>query len=370
MALWAVFVLTGITSALLGVPVAPALWELGKRSDAAPLPTSHHDGKITNFAEVFSSRLASLRPQLERCTNIPETTRVRLDHTDVLLIGQEHVDFTVKPPRGVSAMMCSHSVTLPEGHVLEVDLHTDRTLRLLPHAVLRAGVGEDAILDSDSAVLRWLHARGGVQMHRGSAVYGRVSAERFIHLEAGCVFEHMHAAKIHTLEQEDSDGRSPGTCSCCFPQSKCHICEIESNHPPDCDDVNDLFASHRRRIRHHGDFALSAHQTLNANVVSTGSVRFGPHSRFMGNTKSYQDTFVDEGACIHGSLVCGASLHLGERASVTGPLMAERDVVIASGVRVGRPDALTTIAARNIRIAVGCQLHGTVWARVRGTVEN
>jgi cytoskeletal protein CcmA (bactofilin family) len=201
-------------------------------------------------------------------------------------------------------------------------------------------------------------------------VYGRLSAERFIHLEAGCAFEHMHAAKIHTIEQEDSDGRSPVTCSCCFPQSKCHICEIESNHPPDCDDVNDIFASHRRRIRHHGDFALSAHQTLNANVVSTGSVRFGPHSRFMGNTKSYKDTFVDEGACIHGSLVCGATLHLGERSSVTGPLMAEQDVVIASGARVGRPDALTTIAARNIRIAVGCQLHGTVWARVRGTVEN
>jgi cytoskeletal protein CcmA (bactofilin family) len=371
MALWAVFALTGVTTALLGVPVAPTLFELCKRSDAAPLPASRHDDKITNFAEVFSARLETLRPRLERCASQAEMTRVRVDGTDVLLVGREQFDLTARLARGVSAMMCSHSVTLPEGHVLEADLHTDRTLQLLPHAVLRAGVaGEDAILGSDSAVLRWLHAHGSVHLQPGSTVYGRLSAGRFIHLQAGCVFEHMHAPKIHTVEQENSDGRSPLTCSCFFPQSKCHICEIESNRRPESDDVHDIFASHRRRIRRHGDFALSAHQTLNANVVATGSVRFGPHSRFMGNTKSYKDTFVDEGACVHGSLVCGRNLYLGERSSVAGPLMAEQDVVIGSGARVGRPDALTTIAARNIKIAAGCQLHGTVWARVQGVVED
>jgi cytoskeletal protein CcmA (bactofilin family) len=371
MALWAVFALTGVTTALLGVPVAPALFELCKRTDATPLPTSRHDGKITNFAEVFSAHLETLRPQLEHCVANGEVLGIRIDNADVLLVGLQNFDLTAKFTRAINAVMCGHSANVLAGQIVEADLHVDRNLHLLPRAVLRAGVtGQDAILDSDSAVLRWLHARGSVHLKPGSCVYGRLSAERFIHLQAGCVFEHMHAPEIHTVGHENSDVRSPLTCSCFFPQSKCHICELESNHPPDSDDTYDIFVSHRRRIRQHGDFALSAHQTLNANLVSTGSVRFGPHSRFMGNTKSYKDTFVDEGACVHGSLVCGATLHLGEGSSVTGPLMAERDVVIASGARVGRPNALTTIAARNITIATGCQLHGTVWARVRGTVAS
>lgn len=371
MALWAVFALTGVTTALLAVPVAPALLELRKRTDAGPLPTSRHDGKITNFAETFCSRMEALRPRLEHCTSKGEVTGVRLDRTKILLVGREQFNLAAKLARAVDAIMCSHSITLPEGHAVEADLYTDAFLHLLPRAVLRAGMSsKDVVLESDSVVLRWLHARGSVHLHPGSAVYGRLSAERFIHLEAGCLFERVQAPEIHTVGSQISDDQAGFVCSCCFPQSNCHFCEIESNHQLQLGDSHDIFASHRRRIRKHGDFVLAAHQTLNANLVSTGSVRFSSHSRFMGSAKSYKDTFVDDGACVHGSLACGATLYLGERSSVTGPVMAEEGVVIAPGARVGRPDALTTIAAPNITIAIGCQIHGTVWARVRGTVEN
>lgn len=370
MALWAIVALTGATAALLAVPVAPALFELRKRNDATPLPTSCHDGKITNLAEAFSSCMESLGPQLEDCARQGQVTRTRIDHTDVLLVGPQNFDLTAKLTRGVAAVMCSHSVTIPAAEVIDADVHAKGVLRLLPNAALRAGISAQAVLEPDSAVLRWLHGRGSVHMLCRSAAYGRLSAEHFIHLQPGCVFEHMHAPQIHVVEHEDLQPQSGTTCRCSLPQPTCHICEIEASHEHEPGDWHDIFAAYRRRIRHEGDFLLPAHQTLNANIIATGAVRFGSNSRFIGGTKSYKNTFVEEGACIHGSLVCGGTLYLSEHSSVTGPVMAEEDVVIASGARVGRPDALTTIAARNVKIATGSQLHGTVWARVRGTVEN
>jgi cytoskeletal protein CcmA (bactofilin family) len=371
MALWAVFALTGATTALLSAPVAPALFELYKRRDATPLPTSRHDGKIANFAEGFSSRLEVLRPQLEACSLRGEIAPAHPDDTDVLLVGRNHFEIAPESTRELKAVMCSGSANIPAGQVVDADVHADSILCLQPNAVLRAGMsGEDVLLDPGSTVLRWLHARGSVHLRHGSTAYGRLSAEQFIHIEPGCVFQRMRAPHIHTVESDGLCLASGAHCECIFQHSKCHICEIEVHHEPEPGSSHDVFAIHRRRIRQEGDFLLPAHQTLNGNVVATGIVRFGPHSRFMGSTKSYKDTFVEEGACIHGSFACGGTLYLGEHSSVTGPVMAEQDVVIASGARVGRPDALTTIAARNIKIATGCELHGTIWARVRGIVEN
>lgn len=368
MALWAIFALTGATAALLGVPVAPALFELRKRNDVTPLPTSRDDGEITNLAEAFSARMKALHPQLEYCAEQRTIIRAGLENTEVLLVGLPSFDLAAELTRGVAAAMCSDSVTILADQVIDADVHAERELRLQPNAALRAGIGAEAILGPDSTVLRWLHARGSVHLLRRSSVYGRLSAEHSIHLQPGCVFEHMHAPQIHVAEHEPMEKQSGIQCRRLLRQSACHICEIELNHEHEPGDWHDIFAAYRRRIRHANDFLLPAHQTLNANVIATGAVRFGSHSRFIGSSKSYKNTFVEEGACIHGSLVCGGTLYLGERSSVTGPVMAEQDVVIASGARVGRPDALTTIAARNIKLATGCQLHGTVWARVRGTV--
>jgi cytoskeletal protein CcmA (bactofilin family) len=371
MALWAVFALTGATTALLGVPVAPALWELFKRGDATPLPTSHDDGKVTNLAEVLSSRLETLRPQLQLCAASNTIARSHTDSMEVLLVGRSHFEIAPEFTRALQAVMCSGSASIPAGQVIDADVHADSILHLQPQAALRAGVSlVDVILDREGLVLRWLHAVRSIDLHAGSAVYGRLSAGQSVHLEPGCMFQRIHSPQIHTVQSDDLH-RSPGaSCDCVLTVPRCHICEIDSSHQRENYELQDAFVTSRRRIRHEGDFLVRSHQTLNADVIATGSVRFGPHSRFNGSTKSYKDMFVEEGACIHGSLVCGGTLCLGEHSSVTGPVMAEEDIVIASGARIGRPDALTTIAARNIKIATGCQLHGTVWARVRGLIED
>lgn len=355
MSSWAPLALTGLTAALLALPVTPALYELWKRSDATPLPTSRHDGRIANFAEAFRSRLQPLLSQLEQCRNQGEISRTCIEGMEVLLVGNDDFNFDPRLTDGISAVMLGGAALIPAGYVVEADVYTETGLDLGERAALRAALCEgDIILGKNSAVLRWLHADGSIFLRPGSTVYGRLSAGRSIRLEPGCAFERMSAPQIVTVDSEHEDSIPP----------------MQGTQESDSSaDVDDLFTPSRPRLCIQGNFVLPAGETVNANVIATGDVHCGRGSRLLGSAKSYKNTVIDEDAQVHGSIVSGGTIRLGPHSFVTGPLMAEGDVLIACGSRVGSTDALTTISSCGVQIATGCQLHGTVWARVLGSVE-
>jgi hypothetical protein len=372
---WAPFLLTVVTAALLALPITPALYELWKRGDAAPLPTSRHDGRIANFAEIFRSRVAPLRPQLELCHTRRELFCTSIDGMQVLVVGLEDFDFHPDLTEGVDAVMLSQPALIPAGRVVEADVYTETSLNLGEGSALRAARGAtDIVLGENSAVLRWLHAEGTIRLRSGSTAYGRLSAGQSIRLEPGCGFQHMHAPQILTLDSDHYDSHQ-GDCDqgdTRFVSSKAHVCQTQEDAgevSQPAPDVGDAFTSSRKRLRIQGDFVLRAGETLNANVIATGTLHLGPGARLLGTAKSYKDTVIEEDACVHGGIICGGTVSLGPRSFVAGPVLAEADVLIARGTRVGEPHALTTISSCGAQIAAGCQLHGTVWARVRGNVE-
>jgi hypothetical protein len=355
MSSWAPLALTTLTAVLLALPVTPALYELWKRADATPLPTSRHDGRITNFAETFRSRLQPLLPQLERCRNQRDLVRTCIEGMEVLLVGRDDFDFDSSLTKGVAAVMLSEAAMIPAERVVEADVFTNCGLGLGERAALRAAwCGGDAALGRDSAVLRWLHAEGSIFLGPGSSAYGRLSASHSIQLAPGCSFERMSAPQIVTVDGDQADT---------LPAVR------DAREAPNSSDVSAMVTTSRPRLRIQGNFSLAPGETLSANVIATGQVHFGSGAHLLGSAKSYKDTVVDEAACVHGSIVSGGTIHLGQRCFAAGPLIAERDVVIARGSCIGEPDALTTISSSGIQIAPGCQVHGTLWARVRGIVE-
>jgi hypothetical protein len=347
---WAPLGLISITAALLALPVTPALYELRKRSDAAPLPTSRHDGRIGNFAEAFHSRLEPLRRQLEQSRLRGQLVRTVIDGMEVLLAGADDFDFDPSLLNGIAAIWCSGDAHVPGGRVVEADVCANHNVRVGEGAAIRAALAKgDLTLERNSASLRWLHADGSIAMCQGSVAYGRLSARQSIFLEPGCGFQHIYAPRILTLESD----------------RKSQLIRPDIGH----DFSGGTPFTSRERIRVYGDFVLPAGETMNANVIATGDLRFGEGSRFFGSAKSYKDTLVQANACVYGSIVCGGTVHLGLGCFVGGPVMAERDVLIDRGVRVGTLHALTTISSCRAQIATGCQLHGTVWARVCGNIE-
>ena len=99
--------LIAVTMGLLALPVTPALYELHKREDASPLPTSRHDGRITNFAESLRSRLEPLRSELRACRLNRELSYSSVKGMKVLVVGSEEFDFDPAAAKDVAVVMCS-----------------------------------------------------------------------------------------------------------------------------------------------------------------------------------------------------------------------------------------------------------------------
>ena len=367
MPFWAPLALTATAAVLLAAPVAPALYELKKRHDAAPLPTSRHDGRISNFAEALQSRLEPLRPQLELSRVQRKLSRTRIDDMEVLLVGGDEFDFAPGAMQGVETVMFRDVGLVPAGSMVEADIYSDGTLELGEGAIVRAALaGGDVIMHGNNTVLRWLHARGSIYLGEGSSVHGRLSADQFVQITRQCSFQRLHAPQILTLEINQKSLQHSPSASGLIETN--HLCQTDPDSAP-VENCGEGFTSSRQRLRVHGDFVLPPGKTLNANVIVTGELRVGRGAHLFGSAKSYKDTVVEEDACVHGSIVSERSIRLGPHSFVTGPLMAEGVIVIARGTCIGTACALTTISAPAVHIAAGCQLHGTVWARERGTVE-
>jgi predicted acyltransferase (DUF342 family) len=349
---WAPLGLISATAALLALPVTPAFYELRKRTDVNPLPTSRHDGRIENFAEAFYSRIEPLRAQLGECQAKQEVLRTNAEGMEVLLVGRDNFDFDERLLRGISAVVCGTPACVPCGRIINADLYGETTLRIGQGATVRAALSAgDITLEENSAVLRWLHAYGEVRMRRCSTSYGRLSSLQKIHLQAGCGFQRLHAP---TIVAGDSDLSSLGVRQ--IPEESRTLTDDSTLNP--------------QRVRINGDFELPPGESTTGNLIVTGDLCFGAESRFTGSSKSYRDTVVAEGASVRGPIVCGGTVHLASRSFVAGPIIAERDVWMGRGVCIGTPEAPTTVSSRRVRIGVGSELHGTVWARVRGTVED
>lgn len=353
---WAPLALATSTAALLAIPVTPALYELWKRKDAGPLPTSRHDGAIDNFADTLRAEVAAIRPELDACRNRRECSRVRLQGMNVLIVGEKYFAFSDSQVQDVALIACSCDTTVPVGALIKADVYSDGNLNLECGAVARAAVARgDVTLGEQSTVLRWLSANGDVYLRENSTAYGRVSGAS-IHISAGCGFQRLFARTILTL-----DASGPA-----FVQS--------SNPKPNPAELHEAASgthlARRQRTRADGDFSLPPNEALEANLIVTGSLRLGRNSGFCGSAKSYKDAVFEEGVTVRGSFVCSRSLHIGPNCFVAGPIMAEDEVIIERGCRIGAPDSPTTVSARRIRIAPGCQLHGTVWARVQGSIES
>jgi cytoskeletal protein CcmA (bactofilin family) len=369
MASWAPLGLISVTAALLAVPVMPALYELRKRGDVAPLPTSRHDGRIENFSAAFCSRVKPFLLQFEQCRAQREVSRTNLDGTEVLLVGRDDFDFDSAQMRGVAAVLCS-DLMIPAGRVVDSDVYAEKNLTLGRGSAVRAAFAHgDITVSSDSAILRWIHAQGRIFLAEGSAAYGRLSADLLICLQPGCSFQHMHAPSILTVRGDGDSAAAdlPMPDTWVNGRAKSVTPKASDAGPPIIAD--EPFAS-RRRVRVRGDFVLPPGETMNANLIATGDLRLASGSRFFGSAKSYRDLVVGQGASVEGSIISGRTLHLGVRCFVAGPILAEGEVVMSPGVQVGALGALTTISCRALRIASGCRLHGTVWARIRGLVED
>ncbi len=337
-----------LTSALLLLPLVPALAELHSKSDALPLDViQQHTGEIRFFADGFRSYMKGLEPALRECVSSGAHAKGTMpDGAEYLVLGrgEEALFLPFREQNELRPVMIASGtdLLLPSETSFSKDIYSAASVIGGTKNRYRAILAEkDIRLGRESSVMRWVHAVGEFSADPACRLWGRVSSETGIRLSAECSFLRLNAPYI-VIGPEAEPAQDP------------------SQPPAD--------ATGHQRLFHDGDFEIRAGEVFLGNLVVRGRLRIGAGARVCGSVKSEKGLVLEPGASVEGSLISASIMQIGPDCRVRGPVIAERTVLLQERTRCGTLHNPTTVSAPNIQVEQGVVVFGTLWAREEGQV--
>jgi predicted acyltransferase (DUF342 family) len=322
----------------ISIPFIPALAELLSPRDAAPLNAVGNDaGRLTYFATSFTERATAegllgtmVPPRLD------DGTAVRTHAAATPLPA------TTTPIRELVVFF--DDTPVPDGITLASECLARMTVRGGTGVTYRALLGQrDVLLGRKSTVLRWVHARGRLEVLDGSRLLGRATADRDIALAPNVGFDRLEAdvVRVVGLQPPDTPVRPV------------------SDYPAWTPEKALVMSTDYWRVE--GSVTIPAGCAMVGSLVATGSVVVGDGARVQGSIKAHGDVRVARGAVVIGSLSARGRVIVDTGARLSGPLISEVEAVIGAAI-VGISGKRTTVTAPRVRLARGATVYGAVMA--------
>lgn len=345
---FAVIGLILLTSALMVLPLLPALTELHNKSDALPLSViQQHTGEIRFFADGFRSYMKGLEPTLQECVRSGSHAVGNMpDGSEYLVLGRGEealfLPFREQNEFKPVIVVSGSDLLLPSETSFSKDIYSGASMIGGTNNRYRAILAEkDIRLGRDSSVMRWIHAVGEFSADPACHLYGRVSSDTGIRLSAECSFSRLNAPYI-----------AIGS-------------DVDPAHDPQ---QIPAVVTTQQRLLHDGDFEIRAGETFVGNLVVRGRLRIGAGARVRGSVKCDKGLVLEPGASVEGSLISASIMQVGPDCKIRGPVIAEHTMLLQKGSRCGTLQDPTTVSAPNIQVEEGAVVFGTLWARDLGQV--
>lgn len=360
MSLWfAISLFIGITLLLILLPFIPSLKELREKKDAEPLRVvSESQVDIRYFALRFTKFLKTkLGAEMAACAESRTPAEGHLeDGTPYLITPNGDTPFLTEKEVHVQAaqrmILSCGDLRLPDQMMFLPEVFAAGSIHGGARCIYRAILaGESIALAAGTMSLRWVHAGGSIRIAEDAILYGRVSSDETIEMQGTCSFERLHAPRISF-----GNAANPAESRNGAPARR----ELKADSLPNL--VDD---SAGRWLYEH-DLEIPPESHIRADLVCTGELYVGSGTRIEGSIKSREKLRIDPDVEITGSVVSGIDASIGGRCRIGGPVIAEGDVAIEPGSVIGTDRSLTTVTAREIDIAGGVIVHGTVWAHTAG----
>lgn len=328
--------------AWMALPLLPAFMELLRPRDAAPLSAVGNDaGKLTYFADSFTKRaqreglLGTMVPP-----RLGDGTPV-LSHSQAAPLVKQR-----KPIEDMVVLM--DSTPLPEDCELATEVLARLTVRGSNGVVYRALLGQrDVYLGERSTVLRWVHAKGRLEVANNCRLLGRATAERTIVLGTNVTFERLEAGVIRVTDVETAEAPVLPTGA-----------------------YERFVPSYGKQLapaywRIDGGLPITAGSAFIGSAIATGSIVVNDGARVTGSLKAHDEIIVRSGAVVTGSLSARKRITLERGARVSGPIISEEAIVVEAVV-VGSSTKPTTVTAPVVRLLPGATIYGAVMASENG----
>lgn len=347
--MWGLVFLLSI-SFLFVLPLIPALHEWRRKGDAAPLGINPADKADTRFhAGKFRTLIESRESEFDGSYG---GKRHQQSHNNG---GKFQLEKLLRHWREIRRLVSTGPLKLPSHQDLDYDIYAKadvicgRSSRL--HGILAEA---NLLLESGCTLRRWAHART-VSVGNEGVLLGTVSADEMIFLDIGCRFGRINAATI-------CFGKSSGASS----QSVGMSVNDTVFAPDEPGWISELMDSGRLLVDDDLDFSPQA--PFHGDLVVRGNMTLRSGSRILGSVKCYGNMRIEQNSSVMGALVSQQSVNIGSDCEVAGPVVAEEEIEIESGSVIGSLKCPTSVTAPSIRVMSNVAVHGTVWARIEGTV--
>ena len=334
--------LFGVTLLWFLLPLLPALRELLRPSDIAPLKVvDRSSGHVAYFARNF-------RQYLEKALPVEAGAG---DYAGRMLDGTDFIRINFRPATLNDAEERTHNrivvfdtpLTLEGGETFLLEVYARAALVAGPRTVFRAIYGErELVLGEATRVLRWTHATGKLTVGPGSVLHGRVSSDAAVVLGSGATFERIGAPVISVGGAQEPPPPPPSP-----PQAW--------RLPEGSRQIGD-------HTRIEGDLAIPEGVLVNANLVVAGRLRLGLGAIVSGSVKAHREIVLGDEAQITGSVVSRTRITLGQAAWIGGAAIAERSICLGKDAVVGSPARPATVAATDVELANGATIYGQISA--------
>lgn len=326
----------------IAIPLIPALMELIRPRDAAPLDAVGTDaGALTFFAESFTSRatheglLGTMVPQ-----RLSDGTVVR-SHSIASPIPQQKKAFS-------ELVVMTDDTPVPEGVTFTSECLARLTLTCKNDVTFRALLGQrDIVLGHACVVQRWVHARGRLEVPDDCQLWGRATASRQITLGTNVRFERLESEVVRVADIELP------------PAPELPTGAYERFVPNNAREFGTAY------WRVDDGVTIPPGRLLVGSLISTGSVVVEDGARVSGSIKAHGEIIIRSGAVVTGSIAARDRVTIEQGARVSGPVISEAAVVLEAAV-VGSAGNRTTLTAPIVRLLPGATIYGAVMASSNG----
>jgi len=338
--------LLALATAWFLLPLVPALRELARPTDIAPLKVvDRSSGYVAYFARNFRRYLEKQTAALPQEQQVGDFFGRLPDGTQLVRVHKAADALEREGAHGAEnrLVVVDTPLTLKGGETFLMEVYARSPLTGGPDAVYRAVYAEqELVLGEGSTVLRWAHAGGRLSVGPRSVLRGRISSDAGVMLGGGTVFERIGAPVISVGEPSEPPPAPPAE-----PRAL--------KLPPEAKRVGSHF-------RIDGDFDVPEGVRVTTSLVVAGRLRIGLGAIVLGSVKAHRAVQLAGEAQVRGAVVTRTRLVVGAGAWIGGPAIAEERVSLGRGAVVGGPDLPATVSAPEVELAGGATVYGQIIA--------
>ena len=346
---------------LFGLSFYFAFREWLRPEDNAPIPVDVEYVRVENyFGTSFRAKMQEwletakplqsaepLQPPVEAILEKQNGERILLLNAGRYGGDREHEEL----------LCCDGDLTVADRSIFLREIYSRGKLETGQSVQLQAVAADrDIILGPDNDVARWVDSNGRIVLRPGTIVHSRVSSQESIQIDAGVHCQSLYAPLIFTSGYKPLAGYTA-------PEEEALQAVADSREGMGIAGLPSTvarLAADTLLVR--GDLELKPASRVDSNLIVQGTLRSGPDCAFLGDVKAGMVELGPRNE-VSRNLVSGSTLKVGEGCRISKAVVAETNVTLSRGSRVGQPGKMAVVTAgREITLAQDVAIWGKVSA--------